>query len=480
MSQVGWFPRFNPDGSRLTWERDGYWQAQWLNPTTEIAQDGKHLVIGDVVTEFLTANELSAGGDVWAAYRTDPVRVFTSTGLTLLGAACPVVNPAGKLGYVDDGQADVKSLVFDGRSVSRGAVTDVRASRQALVWSASGRTWGIRLDQLNQAHEIQAAPTEFRPIPIDTPTGPWVLSLTHTGFVLRPFGELNGYRFDNGGQTFYPDAVWRNGLIVTIFTNANGEQSERVYDPQFSRVPLGVVAPVPAPAPAPIPVPVPSTPKEPVPMLGITDAQFSTLQRVRVQYGATVSPSEIGAILNEFTWIHKDEGLGLQAKDGGTVAIQPVSNRTVWNGIRIGNFGQDVLIGASVGLATPARGEVGPADPHTFVAPVRPVGAAVPGQAPTTPGDPSTAAGGGAALDAEIAKLKRQIAILTAQYGELKDLIANIEPTTNGTVSIDGVRVALRAENGKFVSAELDQPNVPMTANRESAFGWETFTLVRR
>lgn len=258
---VGWFPRFNEDGSRLTWERPGYWLAQWLTPDTEIAQNGTHLVIGGAITAFPACNELSAGGGRWAGWRPD-VGVFTSWGTTLSAAGCPVVNHDGKVGYVDDRQASAKYLVFGGTRVSFGAITDVRASRTALVWSQGGRTWGLRLDRADTARVIQAAPQEFRPIPIDTPSGPWVLNHTHTGIVVRPFGETHGYRFDNGGQTFYPDAVWRNGQIVAVFTNDRGEQSAQTFDLLAPRVPLGVRLPLPVPFPAPDPQPRP----EPIPM----------------------------------------------------------------------------------------------------------------------------------------------------------------------------------------------------------------------
>jgi hypothetical protein len=161
-------------------------------------------------------------------------------------------------------------------------------------------------------------------------------------------------------------------------------------------VPPYPAAAAPAPEPAPKPVPVPQPKPEPVPMQGLTDAQFATLQRVRAKYGATVTPAEIGAILNETAWVHRAEGLGLQAKNGGTVAFQPRTNRMVWNGIRIGSIGQDVLGGASIGLATPTRGEVGPADPASFVAPVEPLGTVpapppvpVPVPVPPTPNLPT-------------------------------------------------------------------------------------------
>lgn len=114
------------------------------------------------------------------------------------------------------------------------------------------------------------------------------------------------------------------------------------------------------------------------PMQGITDAQFATLERVRAKYPPHVTPDQIGAILNEVAWIHQDEGVGLERKASGTVAVQPWTGQTVWQGLRFNRgttqqeTGQDVLEAATAGVAKPYRGQVGPADPSKFIAPVNP------------------------------------------------------------------------------------------------------------
>lgn len=118
----------------------------------------------------------------------------------------------------------------------------------------------MRLDRPDAAADIQAAPVEFRPIPIDTPDGPWVGNHTHTGLVLRPFGSTQGYRFDNGAQAFGAD--WRSAdpsTIVAVFTNDAGAQSTQRFDLTAPRVDLGSSEPVPAP-----PDPQPPIPEPPV------------------------------------------------------------------------------------------------------------------------------------------------------------------------------------------------------------------------
>lgn len=73
----------------------------------------------------------------------------------------------------------------------------------------------------------------------------------------------------------------------------------------------------------------------------------------------------------------------------------------------------------------------------------------------------------------DIARLNRQVAVLTARYDELKDLIANLRPT------VDGARVALRTENGHYLCAEGGGGG-SVNATRDAVGGWETFTLERQ
>src|SRR5579859_1602055 len=204
---TGWFPRYSPSGA-LTYTKPGQWRNQWLRDGVEIYGNGVNLIIDGQVTKFPDGNELSARDGRWACLRTDPVRVFTSTGTTLLGAGCPAITGA-HLAYVDQRQAAQKWLLLDGVRVDFGAITDVRMSAQALVWSKDGETWGMDLrNGLVDKLQIKIAQQEFAPIPIDTIEGPWVLNHTQTGIILRPFNDVLGYRFDNGGQCYNPDGVY--------------------------------------------------------------------------------------------------------------------------------------------------------------------------------------------------------------------------------------------------------------------------------
>jgi hypothetical protein len=223
--------------------------------------------------------------------------------------------------------------------VSRGAITDVRASRTALVWLASGRTWGLRLDRPDAAQDIQAAEWEFRPIPIDTPEGPWVLNHTHTGIVLRPFGDVFGYRLDNDGQTYYPDATYRTGTIVAVFTNDRGEQTEHPFDLSAPRVNLrGIVVPPPPPEDPPV------------------ADNLETVKRVRAKY-----PTPLGARHWEFlVELAQATGAWLYRKEAGDNCLIPALGKRVSLDVigrgTLGDVWVDVL-GDAEGAAIPTWDE---------------------------------------------------------------------------------------------------------------------------
>lgn len=200
--------------------------------------------------------------------------------------------------------------------------------------------------------------------------------------------------------TMYAITCWGTDVPLVLAT-----------DGDLKALPL---VPIDTPPPDP---PIVLPPEEPVPMTGITDAQFATLERIRAKYPVHVDERDIGAILNEVAWIHRSEGVGMQAKPGGTAAVQPRTGTRIWNGMRFTvngqHTGQDVLEGATVGRAGPVRGTIGPADPASFVAPVQPEGAPVE-QPPAPPAPP------------DLSWVRNAIDELKREDKELKDAIAEL------------------------------------------------------
>lgn len=239
-----WKPRFSPDGTRVTHE-DGatqQWENQWLDNLREIYQNGTHLVIDGVETEFPAGSVVAAGGGKWAAFvQRAPFTTYLSWAPLQTGCGNPAINQRGEYAYTDNFAGESKTLFFRNSAIDTGAITDVRVSNQALVWTKAARTCGLWLDgNAEVASDIQVVVQEFRPVPVDSPDGPWVLNHTPTGLIVRPLGEQMGYRFDNGGECYYPDGFISGHMLHAIFTNHQGVLDKHDFDLTAPRVDLTV------------------------------------------------------------------------------------------------------------------------------------------------------------------------------------------------------------------------------------------------
>ena len=95
---------------------------------------------------------------------------------------------------------------------------------------------------------------------------------------------------------------------------------------------------------------------------------FNTLVSIRPNYPTPLLDG--GArLLNEVAWIHRNEGWGLERKDGGNNCPQPQTGIPCGCDIlRTEFWGYDVL-GDAEGAAIPLRANRGPADPNRFISP---------------------------------------------------------------------------------------------------------------
>jgi hypothetical protein len=103
---------------------------------------------------------------------------------------------------------------------------------------------------------------------------------------------------------------------------------------------------------------------------------LDTLREVRTKFPPIPSNEDLGKIVNETAWRHRDEGWGLSGKPGGANTTQPVSGILVARDIlhhKPTNQIYDVLIAAGDGgPATPAwQGPMAAPDPNArpWVAP---------------------------------------------------------------------------------------------------------------
>ncbi len=238
---VGWGPVFEGEGSFLfTDAASGL--SRYTLATRQVTQVR--------ATGF---NEIAAGGGVWAGWRSD--LIDTSVGSSFSGAGNPTVNQSGALAYVTPRAALVRQLVIGGMVAATCECGELNLARQVAVWTqftAPAGTWF----QLPGDTPHKAAPprdNEYRPIAIDTPSGPWVGNHTQTGLMLRRVSatDTHGYRFDNGGQAYYPAWVYRAdlGAIVAAFSDQAGMLQTHVFPLDAPQVDLATLGAPPTSAP---------------------------------------------------------------------------------------------------------------------------------------------------------------------------------------------------------------------------------------
>lgn len=270
---------------------------------------------------------------------------------------------------------------------------------------------------------------------------------------------------------------------------------------------LGVPDPIPAPTPqppAPAPTPNPPTPTPepshmqlPTQILKIRDrfvARFPVPQRA-VEFE---SQDQFEGRCRQWSWdlaetiVFETGDAHWGVKKSSEHNPQSKDALANWSGLlpaRLVSF--DMLLAVGTGNPSLVESPGGVDITGQVFIPVKPVNhLGVPDTVPApTPTTPTPVVGGGAQLDAQLATLRQAlleqnavIARLNQDVATLTAIVANIKPAApSAPFDIDGVRVALKADNGRFVCADFEKSAEPaLLVNRDVPQGWETFTLVRQ
>ena len=209
------------------------------------------------------ANELAAGGGVWAAW--GPSGVRDSLGRSFPKAGLLDVSREGVIAICPDRQSGrgARLLTPTPVDVPECVASGVRLVGSRLVWIRSGKV------QSNQGAPVTIAAPNYSPVPVQVGAAWWLLYQDGNRLLLQPWHEPVGYIVHDKPETFSPDAVLLpNGQIRVAWsvTQGEGPTALRVRDIDISakRVDLSrpvVVTPPPPPPPhPPPPMPTPMTP----------------------------------------------------------------------------------------------------------------------------------------------------------------------------------------------------------------------------
>ena len=334
-----WFPRLNRRGE-VTAEGPQRWQAQWLDDDRQIWQNGLATVVdGQWVGAAYV--QLAAGGGLWAG--SNGGRIFTSLLASIEDAADPSYSRNGSFSYVSNPQSNDKRLVLNWTDiVDTGTIIESRVSDSLIVWMNHGLPYG-RL--VSGGPIVQLAPDGGRPVPIDTPNGPWFLLMRGGGLWLAPFGSDKGIPHLLGsGQVFYPDGVYLDGAIKVAFTDEHGTLSTPSFPLSTPLQSYPVAGP-------PIVIPPPPQPEPPKETPVSVPDKSAEIIRIRAHF-----PTPLGAYHPDFLIaVARATGAKLLRKEHGTKIVLP-SGVSVSQDILVFNEGADCydILSDAEGAARPS------------------------------------------------------------------------------------------------------------------------------
>lgn len=264
------FPRLSPNGLRIVTQDVRRYGPCWLsnfhfasyigNGPSITTSDGK-------VYPWPEPDMLTAGGGIFAAayWGQNGVKgIRLSSGFTVVDGFHPALSEDGRLVYLmghDSQQQTVRD--FGGTTYDSGAPLEYpRACTGGLCWSRytgmtahHRETWFAPWAGAKQRVHASGDLIEFRPVPVDTPTGVWIATFTHTEVRLYPVGSTEGYIFQSVDARAL-DAKWNGSGIRLVWNGPDGRLFDQVVDLAKPRVQLNVpIVPPPPPPPAPPQIP---------------------------------------------------------------------------------------------------------------------------------------------------------------------------------------------------------------------------------
>lgn len=356
---ITWFPSLSPDGQRVLGESGTGW----------VVLDGQPLVrgYGPPVwidgTAYLYASDDPRGTFKRSLDAAFGVRVHPEPLIEL--AACPTLwagrDPHRNVLVLSDGReipnAGQPAISAEGHLIYRTGDDRIEPSisREVMAWG-DGAGHIIGRFRFSNNVDLTVAGPEYRPRCVDTPDGPWLLTMTHTALRLRPFGASDGFVLetsDNGNLNSHVVCVGRE--LRVVYQDARGHVGRWHQPIDAPRQPFAVPTPG-------TPVPIPGTPGTPMP----TPNHIAVVQAVRASYPTPLGTQHAAFLLELASRL--PDGAGLLRKSGGTVVTLP-DDTTVAQDIICYPDGRifDVLSdGEGAAMPTWAEANGSPVDPSRY------------------------------------------------------------------------------------------------------------------
>jgi len=195
-----------------------------------------------IVVSTTGYNRLAAGGGHWyGELSVSPYTVVKDDVVVATDAFGVDCDDAGRGAWLTGHDTALQNIVVNGAVWASGRAVHggrVRVCKRGVVWQEA-RTTGIspftmgKASATADAEILQASYlAEHHTIPIDTPTGPYLLSMCSSGLILRAWGETTGWVVTTG-DAYYPDGAYLgNGAFKLAWSTSAGALWTRIINIQ--------------------------------------------------------------------------------------------------------------------------------------------------------------------------------------------------------------------------------------------------------
>lgn len=265
-------PRLSPNGLSVVTQAPWRFFPGWLDDARWLAArgNGPGLYSSDEridLDDWPEPDSITVGGGGFAAnYWNATIQgVKHSSGLVFAGGYHGTLSDTGQLAYLtghDPGQLQVLRDTQGSEYDSGARLEYPRACGAGVGWSKyeDGRqkTWYADWRGTKQRVHASGALAEFRPVPVVTPFGVWIVTYTHTDVRGYKVGTTRGFiRACLNGRAI--DGKWNGRGLRIVWNGEHGELFDEVIDLAGPMVALDV--PIVVPPPPPPPPPPPQIPK---------------------------------------------------------------------------------------------------------------------------------------------------------------------------------------------------------------------------
>lgn len=240
-------------------DRDG---LRWLNVRT-----GATFGLGfECNARVGNTSGISAGAGHWCGW--NPTQGLIRDGQIVDPEAAPgaIDQQSGALYYLTPYQRNIRQVVIWPGTILRHGIlaTEIVAGDECCTWSEYEQVrtlYGWCPERgVERLSPLAATELLFVGIPVQTPSGRWLVTQTNLGLIVYPWGDTRGYIIE--GEWFYHDARYLDGLLRIVGTNSRGALIRRDLNLAAARVDLTRYYPTSGTNPDPQP-PQPPDPQPP-------------------------------------------------------------------------------------------------------------------------------------------------------------------------------------------------------------------------